>query len=140
VQLDEGGESGVDLAFGGGLQDRELHPLRARRFLSVSNEAQCIRIARIYEQGNHLGLGNQLGQQLEPLWRQLEVDNAKARDVAARPGETGDQAAPDWVADTGEDDRDRPGFLPVDKLPQGVRGSVFARFGKFLGIFPAAGA
>ena len=36
MQLDEGGEGGVDLAFGAGLQDRELHPLRARRFLHVS--------------------------------------------------------------------------------------------------------
>ena len=35
MQLDEGGEDGVDLAFGGGLQDGELHPFGARRFLKV---------------------------------------------------------------------------------------------------------
>ena len=41
MQLDEGGEGGVDLAFGAGLQDMELHPLRARRFLHVSD--RCAR-------------------------------------------------------------------------------------------------
>ena len=34
------GEGGVDLAFGAGLQDIELHPLRARRFLHVSDNAR----------------------------------------------------------------------------------------------------
>jgi hypothetical protein len=33
------GESGVDLAFGTSLHDVELHPLRLRRFLRVSNDA-----------------------------------------------------------------------------------------------------
>ena len=32
VQFDEGGESGIDLVFGAGLEDK-LHPLRARRVL-----------------------------------------------------------------------------------------------------------
>jgi hypothetical protein len=49
MQLDEGGEGGIDLAFGAGLQDRELQPLRARRFLSLSDEALGIGIVRIYE-------------------------------------------------------------------------------------------
>ena len=71
LQLDEGGEGGVDLAFGAGLQDRELHPLRARRFLHVSNDALGIRIVRVHQQGDHPGLRNQLGQQLKPLGRQL---------------------------------------------------------------------
>ena len=94
MQLDEGGEGGVDLAFGAGLQDRELHPLRARRFLHVSDDALGIRIVRVHQQGDHPGLGNQLGQQLEPLGHQLDGDDAEAREVAARPGETGDQARP----------------------------------------------
>jgi hypothetical protein len=36
MQLDEGCEGGVDLAFAAGLQDMEPHPLHARRFLHVS--------------------------------------------------------------------------------------------------------
>ena len=67
LQLDESGEGGVDLAFGAGLQDMELHPFRARRFLHVSYHALGIRIVRVHEQGDHPGLGNQLVQQLEPL-------------------------------------------------------------------------
>jgi hypothetical protein len=35
MQFDEGGESVIELAFGAGLQDRELHPLGAGRFLHV---------------------------------------------------------------------------------------------------------
>jgi hypothetical protein len=35
LQLDKSGEGGVDLALGAGLQDRELHPLRARCFPSI---------------------------------------------------------------------------------------------------------
>ena len=92
MQFDEGGESGIDLAFGAGLQDRELHPLRARRFLHIWIMGLGCRIVRVHEQGNHLGLGNQLGQQLEPLGRQLDDDVGEAREVAAGPGETGDQA------------------------------------------------
>ena len=64
MQSDEGGEGGIDLARGGGLQDRELHPLRARGFLHVSDHGLGIRIVRVHEQGDHPGLGNQLGQQL----------------------------------------------------------------------------
>ena len=33
MRLDRASESGVDLAFGAGLQDKELHALRACRFL-----------------------------------------------------------------------------------------------------------
>ena len=99
MQLDEGGEGGVDLAFGAGLQDMELHPLRARRFLHVSHHALGIRIVRVHEQGDHPGLGNQLGKQLKPLGHQLDGEDADAREVAARPGETGDQAGLDRVAD-----------------------------------------
>jgi len=59
--------------------------------------------------GDHGGLGDQLAKQLESLRDQLDVEVAEAGQVAARPGETGDEAEPDWVADGGEDDRDRRG-------------------------------
>ena len=110
MQSDKGCEGGVDLAFAAGLQDRELHPLRARRFLHVSHDALANRIARVDEQGDHPGLGNQLGNKLEPLRRQLGSHDAEAREVAARPGEAGDQASLDRVAaDAREDDGDRRG-------------------------------
>ena len=109
LQLDKGREGGLDVALGAGLQDMELHPLRARRFLHVSDHALGARIVRVHEQGDHPGLGNQLGKQLEPLGHQLAGEDAEAREVAARPRETGDEADPDRVADAGEDDRDRRG-------------------------------
>jgi hypothetical protein len=91
-QLDEGGEGAVDLGFGVGFQDRELHPLGVRRFLYVSDRGLSLRTVWAHEQGDHPGLGNQLGQQLEPLGGQLNAEQAKARDAAARPRETGDEA------------------------------------------------
>jgi hypothetical protein len=109
MELDEDCEGGVHLAFGASPQDMELEPLVARRFPHVSDYALGIRIARIHKQCNHAGLGNQLGHQLEPLRVQLAGEDAEAREVAPRSGETGDQAAPDRVGVAGEDDWDRRG-------------------------------
>jgi hypothetical protein len=67
MQLGEGCESGVDLAFAVGLQDMEPHPLGACRFLQVSDRGLGIRTVQVHEQGDHRSLGDQLGQQLEPL-------------------------------------------------------------------------
>ena len=51
-----------------------------------------------------------LGQQLEPLRYQVDGEEAEACQVAAGPGETGDQAEFDRVASV-EDDRDRRGCI-----------------------------
>jgi hypothetical protein len=85
-------EGAVDLAFGAGFQDRELHPLDVRRFLYVSDRGLSLRTVWVHEQGDHPGLGNQVAKQLEPLGGQINAELAKARDVAARPRETGDEA------------------------------------------------
>jgi hypothetical protein len=112
MQLDEACESGVDLAFGAGLQDRELHPLGARRFLYVSYHALGkTRVALVYQQGDHPGLGNQLGKQFKPLGRQLGDHECHAGEVAAWPGKSGDQAGRDRVAAAAENDRDRRGCV-----------------------------
>ena len=86
----------------------ELHPLRASRFLHVSDHRLGARIVRVHEQGDYLGLGNQIGQQIEPLGHQLGSHDADARQVAARLCQVGDEAGRDRVADDG-DDRDRRG-------------------------------
>ena len=72
-------------------------PLRAP-LPDVSDDALGCRIVRVHQQGDHAGLGNQLGKQLEPLGRQLGRRDADAGEVAARPGEAGDQAQLDRVA------------------------------------------
>ena len=45
---------------------------------------------RVHQQGDHGGLRNQLAEWLEQLGLKLGGENAEAREVAARPGETGD--------------------------------------------------
>src|SRR5206468_4767584 len=64
TQLDEGRKSCVDLAFGGGLHELELQPLRGRRILHLPHDWLGKRIIRVYEQGDHPSPGNQLGNQL----------------------------------------------------------------------------
>jgi len=39
MQLEEGRKSGVDFVFGAGLENRELHPLRACHVLRLSRDA-----------------------------------------------------------------------------------------------------
>ena len=109
--LDEGGEGGVDLAFGADFQDMELHSLHARRFLYVSHYLLDSRIVRAQEQGDHPSLGNQLPQHLKPLGILLDDEEADAREVTARPGQTGDQTLPDHVFAGDEDDWDRRGCV-----------------------------
>jgi hypothetical protein len=101
-------------------QNRELDPLRARRFLHVSYPALGSQIIWVREQGNHLGLGNHLGKQLEPLGHQLGVHGADACNIAARPSETGDQAERDWVTDGAEDNRDRGGGVFCGQCRTGI--------------------
>jgi hypothetical protein len=44
MQIDEGGEGGVDLAFGVGLQEIELHPLCARRYADRARQGVDVRV------------------------------------------------------------------------------------------------
>src|ERR1700730_12464594 len=104
MQFDEGGESGIDLAFGAGLQDMELHPLRARRFPHVSYDALGTGIVRVYEQGDHLGPGQMsptpastlvnLQQTINDLQQQLAGAKAERDEFkAARDEALAQQAA-----------------------------------------------
>ena len=61
---------------------------------------------RIHQQTDYPSLRNQLRQQLDLLGHQLAFHECHAREIAARPGETGDQPGHDRIA-AGEDDRDR---------------------------------
>jgi hypothetical protein len=70
----------------------------SRRLLHISDHALTLGTVRVDEQGDHPRLGNQLGQQFEPLGVQLDEDAAEAREIAARLRETGDQAVRDRVA------------------------------------------
>ena len=72
----------------------ELQPLGARRFLHVSDNRFPKRKVWIDEQGYHLGVGQQVGEQFEPLGMQVVEQEADTGDVAARSRETGDQVMP----------------------------------------------
>jgi hypothetical protein len=87
----------------------ELQPLRVPRFQHVSHHALGIRIVRVHQQGDHAGMGNRLGKELWPLGHQLDCHDADAGEVAAGPGETGDEAVLNRVAAGKEDDRNRRG-------------------------------
>src|SRR5947199_390896 len=76
AQSSEGVEGGRELTVAAGLQDRELHPLRARSFLHVSNDTLGSRTVWVDEQPDASRLRNQLGQQFEPLGRELDGDEA----------------------------------------------------------------
>src|ERR1019366_5642390 len=105
VQVDKVCEGVVDLVYGAGLQDLELHPLCTRRILYVSDPG--IRLVRVHEQGKYSSLRNQLGKQFEPLRYQFSGEDAGAREVATGLGETGDESVPDRVGADIEDNRDR---------------------------------
>ena len=57
VQLVEGRESGIDLAFGAGFHDMEVHPLHACRFLPFSDHRLGTRQIRVQQQGEYLAWG-----------------------------------------------------------------------------------
>jgi hypothetical protein len=56
---------------------RDRHRFRALRFLQLSQGTLGSRIVRVHEEGYHLGLGNQFGQQLEPLGYQRSMPTPK---------------------------------------------------------------
>jgi hypothetical protein len=61
----------------------------------------------IDEQGNHAGLRDQLGKQLQPFRVQRIDKQADARQIAARPGETNDKTIRDRICANNKDDWDR---------------------------------
>src|SRR3954452_24248604 len=87
------------------LEDRELHSLRSCRLLHVVNDTLGTRAVRVHQQGDPPSLRNQLRQQLKPLSRHLAGEHEDPSEVAARPGEAGDQPVSDRVAATPENDR-----------------------------------
>src|SRR6516162_4184807 len=72
ILLNERRERAVDLGFGARPQDMEPQALRLRRVLHLCYEAPSIRIVRVHEQGDYLGLRNHLRKQLKPFGHQLD--------------------------------------------------------------------
>jgi hypothetical protein len=81
--------------------------LFARSFLHLSYDALGVHTVRIDEQGDHSGLGDEVGKQLDPLCVQRLDKEGDAREVAARPGETDNQAICDRICANEKNDWDR---------------------------------
>jgi len=58
MELEERGVSGVDLAITAGFEDVDLHPLHARCFLHLPNDALGTLTIRVHQQGDHPCLRN----------------------------------------------------------------------------------
>src|SRR5205085_8094701 len=111
--LDEGCESGLDLAFGAGVKDVKLDPLCYRCRLHLRDDALGGRriIVWVRQKSHRSGVGNHLRQQFEPFWIKLAGKNAEACDVAAGTSKTVDKATRDRIVAGNEDDGDRCGDL-----------------------------
>ena len=57
----------VYLAFGARFEDTELQPLRTRRFAHSADVGLFTWKLLVHQEGERCGLGNQLGNQLNPL-------------------------------------------------------------------------
>src|ERR1043166_3852017 len=84
----EGGKGGVDIGFGAGLEDFNLDAFGARCLLRISDR-DLVDIFRIHQKAYYLGLRDQVGQQVDPLLRQLVEQDADAGEVAAWSRQTG---------------------------------------------------
>ena len=92
--LDERCKGCLDVAVAADIENDELLPDRLRRGLHVSSLRLGFRSVRVHQHGNCCRLGHELAQQLQSLRPQHAGEKAHARDVAARPVEAGDEAAP----------------------------------------------
>ncbi len=76
-------------------------------------------IVRTHEDGHAVHVADDLPEQLEALATQLRCQQAEARHIPARPGETGNQSRLHRLAHGDDDDGDRGGR----SLRRAARGS-----------------
>ena len=105
---------GFELTFAARLHNRDLPPKRTAGYLDVRHFADRARIVWIQHHGHDGSLGKQIMQQLHPLRTEhAAAEERHTREVAARPAETADEAAPHRIVAGHEHDRDgrrrRPG-------------------------------
>src|SRR5262249_56295423 len=98
AKLDQGRESYIDLPFGARIQNVELQPEAARRYL------QLLRLrlgefwaAWIDEQGHSDCCRDKRAQQLKPLRSYLRSQVGHAREISARRGQAGHKSQCNWV-------------------------------------------
>src|SRR5262249_10111524 len=98
-------ERGIDFPDGADVENPDLQPRGANsRFQTSQCKLGTGRIGRIDEHSNTNGPGHQLTQEFEPLCDHLDPENIDSRQVAARPGEAGDETKLDRVVAGKEDE------------------------------------
>ena len=105
MHLDQPRKCRIDVANGARIENRDLLPEVAGGGLNVTQLVFGIEIVRVHENSGRPGMGPQFAQQPQPLRLERDKERACARDVAARTLHAGDDAAPDGVGATREDDR-----------------------------------
>jgi hypothetical protein len=103
------GEGCLDVADAAGIENDELLADSKRSGLHVSPFRLGTRMVRFHQHGNCCRLGHELAQQLQSLRPHLAGEKVHARDVGTRPVQAGDEAVPDRVAPSREDDWNRCG-------------------------------
>jgi Phage integrase family len=106
LYLGQGGEGGVEVAFGARVQHMDLEPELAGGRLRVSQQGFRKRAIGRVDEKRDAGRGrDQLVQQLQLLRRDLDARVGHAREVAAGPIQAGDEAKRNRVEPDLEDNR-----------------------------------
>jgi hypothetical protein len=71
---DDRREGGIDLAWSGGIEDKNLQPKAACGLLQLGRPARRFGIIRVEKQGDSLGIGDQIVQQRQPLRPKFGVE------------------------------------------------------------------
>ena len=88
----EGCEDRIDVAAAARVEDLDMQPHGAPGGFHLARvKLRARRIARIHEDRDAGHCGHQLAQQLQPLGYQLAEEKVQPRQVAAGPGEAGDE-------------------------------------------------
>src|SRR5215468_9107709 len=103
--LDEVCEGRVDFTFGAGVEHINPYSEGVRSVVHSTRFRQRGRKVRIDKHRKGAGLGYELTNEFQPLRPHLHRHNGRAREVAARPVETGNKSSFNWITTDSENDR-----------------------------------
>jgi hypothetical protein len=104
--LHEGREGRFDITFDNSFDDNQFTPNRIRRRLHICADGVRIGIGRILKHADDRRLGHRFVQHLKLLCWEFTPEEGHARDVAARPRETGDKPILHRIGADFENNRD----------------------------------
>ena len=105
----QGREHGVEVLFGAGMQNMELHAESLGRGLQVPHLRSGGGARRVGDSADDRGGPDHLLEDLQPLGARLHAQARHAREIAVRPVQAAHHAQRDGIAAHLEHDRDRRG-------------------------------